>query len=154
MSSDLFVIFEKNDVELSGHVGLLLKTLGYSSLRAVAMINDKKIGIIEECVRKVLASESALRVKSNQEKMDMFGPIFCHSPSEFQFLPGERDTIVAAGIAANKMLLQYEVDDCRRKKARKSRKNPCEKCKQQINNSSSIPTEKNGKQYVLKLQCT
>jgi hypothetical protein len=150
MSSDLFEILEKNDVDLSGHVRLLLKTLGYSSLRAVAMINDKKIETIEQNVKKVLAKESALKVKSDKEKMDMFGPIFCHDPSAFQFLAGERYTIVAAANAANKMLLQYEVDDCRRKKPRKPRKNPCEKC---VKKSSRIPSKKNGKQHVLKSKC-
>ena len=116
MDGDVFEILRKNDADLSGHVGLILKTVGYSSLRAFAMIDEKKIDSIQDCVKNVLASVSALAVKSDKEKVDMFGPIFCNDPSAFIFLAGERDTILAAAAAATKMLLQYEVDDSRRKK--------------------------------------
>ena len=118
MDGDVFEILRKNDADLSGHVGLILKTVGYSSLRAFAMIDEKKIDSIQDCVKNVLASVSALAVKSDKEKVDMFGPIFCNDPSAFIFLAGERDTILAAAAAATKMLLQYEVDDSRRKKKR------------------------------------
>jgi len=80
-----------------------------------------------------LASDASLNSKSDEQKLDMFGPFFHQFPSQFEFLTGEKDRIIAAGTTARELLLQYDVDVDRCRK-RKENNNNLKNESEQVNN--------------------
>ena len=97
---DAVVAGERVGANLPPHVKLILKKLGINSLLGLSMLTEDTLSKIESSVKILLASENRLMKMSEEDKVNLFGDLFFDDPQNFQFLPGERVEIFAAGQAA------------------------------------------------------
>jgi len=97
---DAFVAVERVGANLPPHVKLILKKMGINSLLGLSMLTEDTLSKIESSVKTLLASENRLSKMSEEDKVNLFGDFFSEDPQNFEFLPGERVEIFAAGQAA------------------------------------------------------
>lgn len=82
---------------------------------------------------------------SETEKVNVFGELFADDPKNFEFLPGEQDSIKLASAQAAFLLDFYKEDHCYEKKKPGSKRKRCTKncsqrnCKKARESAESHP---------------
>lgn len=120
-TENVFDTLQRYDVVLSARVLLILKKLGYDSLKSVSLITVENL---QKNVRSFLASPKQLSKMTFESRLDLFGEYFVDEPTEFEFLPGEQDSIRAAVDEAKTLLEKYKVNYTYEKVESRKRKIP------------------------------
>lgn len=104
---DPYITLRRYDIVISPKVEAILRQLGFSSLSAINEI-DLNITLLEDDVRKFLASDENLEQLNEEQRKVIFGELFYKTPTAFKFLPGERYSIIGAVKMARKLLEKFK----------------------------------------------
>lgn len=108
-AEDAFFTLKRYDVWLSPRIVVILKRLGYDTLKGISRM---KVDTIENSVRRVLGDTKRYGKMSNEDKIAVFGEEYANDPTSFEFLPGEKDAIESAIAEAGEILDKYKGQYC------------------------------------------
>jgi len=157
VTENVFDTLQRYDVVLSARVLLILKKLGYDSLKSVSLITIENL---QKNVRSFFASPKQLSKMTYESKLELFGEYFVDEPTQFEFLPGEQDSIRAAVDEAKNLLEKYKVnytyekvESRKRKYPTNSTRNKIQRKEQPVYSERPPSTEKQSSDGVIKSVC-